>query len=239
MPALNAYSPTLDPPCSTRRRVWSHPVLQSHSLLVLTRDELYLSPLSGVPRPEAVAAAAADADLDELLGSLATVIDLASVRRAKLDLLSNSLILDYSRGQQKCRLVLTFSTPIAADACFSRVWRRLGEGCVLRPHQRAWWPLARSPLTLLGAILAATALLAFAITLSDNLATANAAASVNVPGEEHRGGPVLIPPALHSLIGWMDWRAVCALGGGAAAFSQVWLYRRLTHPPVSLEVIRP
>ena len=40
------------------------------------------------------------------------------------------------------------------------------------------------------------------------------------------------------LLGWMDWRVVCGLGGAAAAGSQVWLYRRLTAPPAALEVVR-
>jgi hypothetical protein len=36
----------------------------------------------------------------------------------------------------------------------------------------------------------------------------------------------------------MNWKVVCALGGAVAAASQVWLYRRLTTPPASLELVR-
>ena len=56
MPALNAPSPELAVVRPTRRRVWSHPELQSHSLLVLTDDYLFLAPLTGSPRPDVVAA---------------------------------------------------------------------------------------------------------------------------------------------------------------------------------------
>ena len=37
---------------------------------------------------------------------------------------------------------------------------------------------------------------------------------------------------------WLDWRVVCGLGGAVAAVLQVWIYRRLTQPPLSLELIR-
>ena len=42
---------------------------------------------------------------------------------------------------------------------------------------------------------------------------------------------------LEAALAWLDWRAVCGLGGIAAAVIQVWLYRRLTQPPVSLELL--
>jgi hypothetical protein len=237
MPELKEYSPPIEVAKPAGRRVWSNPDIQSHSLLVLTLDGLHLAPLTGPPREEAVAAAEAGADLDELLGPFATAIELASVSRVKLDLLSNSLAIEYSRGHAKSQIILTFASPESADTCFSRIWRRLGEGCQLH-RQRDSWAQARTPLMLLAVILAATALLALGITVLDDLAPARAAASVNVPGDERLGGPVQLPRALHSLIGWMDWRAVCALGGVAAAATQVWLYRRLTQPPAELEVIR-
>lgn len=234
MPALKAYIPPLEITQPGRRRVWAHPELQSHSLLVLTLDELHLAPLPGSPRPEVVAAAEAGAELDELLGHFATVVELASVRRVKLDLLTNSLAIEHTRGYGKSELVVTFSTPEAADGCFSRIWRRLGNGCKLISQQRDWKHLARTPFVLLGAVLAITALLALAISITDDLKTSHAAASMTLPVENRT---ISLSP-LQSLVGWMDWRVVCGLGGAAAAATQVWLYRRITQPPVSLEVVR-
>ncbi|HXD88166.1 MAG TPA: hypothetical protein VN641_16885 [Urbifossiella sp.] len=234
MPALKAYVPPLEITQPGRRRVWPHPELQSHSLLVLTLDELHLAPLPGSPRPEVVIAAEAGGELDELLGHFATIIELASIQRVKLDLLTNSLFIEYSRGHSQQDLAITFATPEAADGCFSRIWRRLGEGCKLLPQQRDWKHLARTPFLLLGAVLAITALLALSISITDDFATSHAAASVNLPGD---GGPVSLSP-LQKAVGWMDWRVVCGLGGAAAAATQVWLYRRITQPPVSLEVLR-
>ena len=239
MPASIADPPASELVPTNRRRVWSHPELESHSLLVLTRDRLVLAPFAGTPRPELVAAAESGANLDELLGSLVTAIHLGTVRRLTLDLLANAVHLEYAPGTRlKSRITLTFATSAAADSCFSRIWRRLGDTCKLESRQRGGWSSARTPLLLLGAILAATAVLGFAIHTLDELSTANATASVNVPVVAQLEGPMQIPHAMHKLIGWMDWRAVCALGGAAAAASQVWLYRRVTQPPTTLEVIR-
>lgn len=230
MPALNLYRPPLDAGLPFKRRVWSYPELQSHSLLTLTLGELYLAPNTGEPRTEAVAAAGADGDLDELFGPLATVIELAAVQRAKLDLLTNSLTLDIVRARHTVsRIVLAFATPEAADSCFSRIWRRLGDGCKLLSHRPDWRPLARLPLLSLVLVLAITAILSLALSAADDMPATGAAASVNVPGE---------PLVLSGPLGKLDWRWVCGAGGAAAAVTQVWLYRRLTQPPVSLEVIR-
>ena len=229
MPALNLYRPPLDVGRPSKRRVWSFPELQSHSLLVLTLGELYLAPPTGEPRPEMIAAAEGDGDLDELFGPLATVIELAAVQRATLDLLTNTLTLDIMRAHQTAsRLTLTFATPEAADACFSRIWRRLGSDCKLLSRQRDWRPLARLPLICLAAVLAVTAALALTVSAASSMPATGAATSLNVPGE-----PVLSGP-----LGGFDWRWICGAGGVAAAATQVWLWRRLTHPPVSLEVIR-
>ncbi len=239
MPATIADPPASELASGNGRRVWSHPELDSHSLLVLTRDRLVLAPLTGTPRPELVAAAGSGSDLDELLGSLATVIHLGAVRRLTLDLLSNAVQLEYAPSiHSKGQITLSFATSVAADSCFSRIWRRLGDACKLESGQRDGWSSARLPLMILGAILAATAVLGFAIHTLDELSTATATASVNLPGDAQVGGPRLIPQAMHTLIGWMDWRVVCACGGAGAAASQVWLYRRITQPPTTLEVIR-
>jgi len=230
MPVLNVYRPPIDVGRPSKRRVWSYPELRSHSLLVLTLNELYLAPNTGEPRPEVVAAAEADGDLDALFGPLATVIELAAVQRAKLDLLSNTLTLDIVRVQHTAsRLVLTFDTPEAADSCFSRIWRRLGDGCKLLSHGPDWRPLARLPMICLAAVLAITAVLSLTASAADDLPAAGAVTTVNVPGE-----PLVLSVPLEKL----DWRWICAAGGCAAAVTQVWLYRRLTQPPVSLEVFR-
>ncbi|MDB5313777.1 MAG: hypothetical protein JWO38_7979 [Gemmataceae bacterium] len=240
MPILNAAPVEATVPGQARRRVWVHPELRSHSLLVLTPDRLYLAPLSGCPKPETVAAVEAGIDLDDHLGSLATVVDLATVRRARLDLLSNSLVVEYVCGRLgKSQMTVVFATPEAADACFTKVWRRLGGGFELLPYKRDSWALARTPLTALGAILAITAALGLSLNISEDFATARAVATLNVPGAGESGTSVQLPKSPpEALLGWLDWRVVCGVGGVAAAVVQVWLYRRLSQPPESLEVMR-
>src|SRR6476660_3489326 len=83
------------PPVASKRRLWSHPELVSHSLLVLTHDRLYLASLGSDPRPETLASITEGADIDDLLGPLATTIELTGICRVNLDLLSNSLSVDY------------------------------------------------------------------------------------------------------------------------------------------------
>ena len=214
----------------SRRRVWAHPDLTSHSLLVLTSDRLYLAPADASPDPELVAAAEAGADPDELLGPDATVLELSSIRRVKLDLLANELTIHSAGATGPNPLTLGFASPEAADACFTKLWRQLGDGCELLPYRRDWPALARGPVVLLGAVLAITAALALTLGVFDDYASARAVASFG-------DGPVPRSP-LEALIGWMDWRVVCGAGGAVAAAVQVWFYRRLTSPPLSLEVVR-
>jgi hypothetical protein len=227
-------------PPRTRRRTWGHPDLTSHSLLVLTLDQMYLTPGPGDAKPEVVAAVAAGADLDQLLGSLAVVIDLVSVRRLRLDLQTNSLIVEYiGSGLGASRQRVTFATPEAADACFTKLWRRLGDGLQLSPYQRDRWALARGPLWLLLGALLVTAALAVVLSVFEDMASARAAARVDAPGLGELGSRMNLPQSpLETLLGWLDWRLVCAVGGLVAAVSQVWLYRRLTTPPASLELVR-
>ena len=99
MPDVNASTIATALPGGTRRRTWANPEVLSHSLVVLTFDRLYTTPLAGAPRPEVLAAADAGHDLDELLGPLAVVVDLFSVRQVKLDLLTNSLSIEYAKGR--------------------------------------------------------------------------------------------------------------------------------------------
>ena len=213
-----------------RRRVWARPDLQSHSLLILSADRLYLSPIDATLESELVAAAEAGADPDELLGPDATVLELGSIRRVKLDLLANELTIRSGGATGPNPLTVVFASPEAGDACFTKLWRQLGDGCHLLPYRRDWLALARGPAVLLGAVLAVTAAVALTLGVFDDYAAARAVASI---------GDAAVPrSSLETLIGWMDWRAVCGAGGAAAAAVQVWLYRRLTSPPVCLELAR-
>jgi hypothetical protein len=248
MPALNAHPPgtavTVAALTGTaRRRVWKHPDLQSHSLMVLTPDRLHLAPLAGDPKPEAVAAAEQGADLDDLLGPLATVVELATVRRVKLDLLTNSLVVEYrptGGGTERLaasRLTVVFATPDEADVCFSKLWRRLGDTVQLLPYKRDWWALARTPLVLLAAVLLVTAALALTLAALEDVAAGRAAA-LSVPGAAGVEPAAVRTTPFAALLTRLSWQGVCVTGGVVAAVLQVWLYRRLTQPPVSLELVR-
>lgn len=223
-----------------RRRVWRHPDLKSHSLLVLTLDQMHLAPLAGDPKPETVAAVENGANLDLLFGPLATVIDLNAVRRAKLDLHTNSLKLEsvgYGAGTRW--QTITFATPEAADACFTKVWRRLGNAFEVLPHHKDTWAVVRAPVLALAAVLLATAALALVLSVFDDFAAARAAGAASTPGLGNLGTRTTVPKSpLEALIGWMSWQAVCVVGGMLAAGTQVWLYRRLTAPPAALEIMR-
>lgn len=208
----------------SRRRTWAQPELTSHSLLVLTFDRVYLAPLAGA-NPETRGAIESGADPDVVLGPLAVVIDLIGVRRLKLDLLTNSLVIEYigsAIGTSRQRV--TFSTPEAADACFTKLWRRVGDGLHLKPYRSDAWALARAPLLILIGTLLATGLLVLLMSLFED----------SGPGERIPLGKE--PPGV--LSGFFDWQFVCAVGGAIAAASQVWLYRRLTTPPSALELVR-
>jgi hypothetical protein len=213
MPAVRALPPETTPPGSTRRRVWAYPEARSHSLVVLTGARLMTAPLAGPPRPEVVAAIEAGGDLDDVLGPLAVSVDLPAVRHVTLDLLANALHVVYANGPGTSRLTVSFATAEAADVCFTKLWRRLGEGYSLRPYKRDAWAVARAPLTLLLGVLLATALLVLVLSVAEDTA-----------GPARAGG--------------LNWKWVCAAGGAAAAGAQVWLYRRLTRPPEKLELKR-
>ena len=109
----------------------------------------------------------------------------------------------------------------------------------LTPYRLDKWSLARAPLAVLACALAATAVLVLLLSIFEDMASARAASRVATPGLGELGARTNIPQSpLELLIGWLDWRVVCGVGGVAAALSQVWLYRRLTTPPSSLEVVR-
>jgi hypothetical protein len=227
-------------PVGVKRRLWTQTEVTSHSLVVLTPDRLYLAPLGGEPRPETVESIQSGGDVEASLGPLTTTIDLVGVRRVNLDLLTNSLVVEYvGRGLGTSRVTLTFATHESADACFTKLWRRLGEGMKLNDYQRDKWELARAPLMVLVASLLATAALAIVLSVFEDFASARAAAQAGVTANGPLGSPAEIPKTpLEGLIGWMNWKWVCGIGGTIAAASQVWLYRRLTTPPASLELVR-
>ncbi|AWM41026.1 hypothetical protein GobsT_03800 [Gemmata obscuriglobus] len=222
-------------PGATRRRVWAHPDVSSHSLVVLTATRLYLAPLSGAPKAELVAAIENGGNLDELLGPLAVVVELIAVRRLRLDLLRNVLTGEYvDGGLGTSGLAVVFATPEAADMCFTKFWRRLGDGYRLQPYQRDPWALARPPLLLLLGSLLGTAVLALTLSVFEDAGSARAAAL----REDDPRVPFLRPEPKGPLERLLDWRVVCAAGGLVAGASQVWLYRRFTQPPQALEVTR-
>lgn len=221
------------------RRVWAAPVVRSHGMLVLTPDQLVLSVDHGPPRPEVRAAAELGDDLDELFGPLATTIELRSVRKAALDLLRDSVTLAYAGPSGPAQVRIVFEGGEPADAFFTKLWRRMGRECALRPYRRDLWTLAAAPLGLLAAVLLLTAVLTVTVRAFDEHAHDRPGGVVSVPAAGRLGSPgegAMSP--LERGLGWMDWRIVCGLGGAAAAASQVWLYRRLTAPPRALVVVR-
>jgi hypothetical protein len=189
-----------------RPRVWTPPELTSHARLVILPDRLLLSPPDG----------SADAE-----------VTFDAIRRVRLDLLANAVAVETAG---KGPVAITFATPEAADAAFTRLWGRLGDGFTLLPYRRDPRLLARTPLLVLAAVLLVTATLAVLAGLADEYAAARAAGGVSVG---------LLPPApVEQLFGWLSWKAVCLVGGAASAAAQVWLYRRLTQPPACLELVR-
>jgi hypothetical protein len=131
MPALTSLPfrlpSTTTEPNLVRRRVWKAPEVRSHSLVVLTLPRLYLSPMTGEPKPETVAAIEQGGDMEAILGPLATAVELIAVRRVRLDLLDNTLHVEYQAGQGKARTAIRFATAEAADTAFSKLSRRLIE----------------------------------------------------------------------------------------------------------------
>jgi hypothetical protein len=219
MPALTTHQPSATaPPGLARRRVWAAPAVRSHSLVVLTLPRLYLAPPAGEPKPETVAAIERGGDLEAILGPLATVVDLAAVRRVRHDLLTNTLHVEYAvGGRGLATAVVTFATAEAADAAFGKLWRRLGDGFTLTPFRADPWAVARRPVAAALAVVATAGALAVGLNALDDLAAAR-----------HWDLAGRLP----------DWRAVCGLAGAAAAGVTVWLYRRLTRPPERLDLVR-
>lgn len=211
------------PPGFAKRRVWVAPHITSHSAVILTPIRLYLAPGSTPPPADIIASVTAGSDPANVFGPLITTINLGAVRSVTHDLLTNTVNIDSdmsggNTGSWTSRASVAFSDAEQADALFTKLWRRLGDEFKIRPDHPPLMQMAQLPLTVLLGILIATGILAFAT---------NAAADfgANAPG-------------------WMkalqvtNWQTIAVCGGIAAAVVQVWLYRRLTRPPVRLELAK-
>ncbi|OWK43223.1 hypothetical protein FRUB_02822 [Fimbriiglobus ruber] len=219
-------------PGMLRRRVWHSPDVVSHALVVLTFTRLYLTPPTGTPKPETVAAVESAPDLDDLLGPLAVVVNLPAIRRVSLNLLNNTLSVEYEApgGPSSTKASVVFATAEAADAAFTKLWRRLGDRFVLDQSRPDFWAAARTPLAVMAGILAATVAVVIGASCADDVVGTGAG---SVTGSAKSS---LLPAAVEVIFSWIDWRVAGGIGGAALAVAQVWLYRRLTRPPVRLEL---
>lgn len=221
MPLLTsptAQPSNTNPPGLVRRRVWSAPDVKSHSLVVLTLPRLYLTPMTGIQKPELIAAIEQGADVDTILGPLATVVHLHAVRRVRLDLLTNTLHIEYTvSGTGTTRVAVTFATAEVADAVFSKLWRRLGAEFQLKPLQSGPMAVTRGPIIAILTVLLIAGLSAIGLNALRDIAASRQWAYAE-----------MLP----------DWRWICGLAGAVAALLTIWLYRRLTSPPERLDLVR-
>lgn len=212
MPSLLKLSDSTLPALSYRR-VWASPEVMSHSLAVLTLTRLHLAPPSKVPPSAEQIAEIESGEHEGGLGPDAIVIDLATVRRVRLDMIANVVELEYLAGRLPHVATVRFASPESADTLFTKVWHRLGADFQLVPFQVSPWVSVRGPLAVTLGLLAGTALAAVAL-------------ATNAEG------------GTDSLPWWLDWRYACVAGGAAMAAVQVWVYRRWTEPAARLELIR-
>ena len=126
---------------------------------------------------------------------------LATVRRVKLDLLTNTLTLEYVSGRQNTsRVAMVFATPEAADAAFTKVWRRLGKSFELAPHKPDPWAVARVPVAFMAGILVATAAVALVLGGAEDVSVPPGVGRLAGGVRPRRGRPgrrpgVAVPPA--------------------------------------------
>ena len=210
-------------PSFDKRRIWIAPLVSSHSAIILTATKLYLVPGLTPPPADHVSAVMNGAEPGSRFGQMMTVVTLGAVRSVTHDLLENRVHIDSragsgSTGEWTSRVTISFTEAEPADALFAKLWRRLGDEFKLRPDRPPNSKAVQLPFVALFGILISTAVLGFA---------ANSAADLG------RATPSLLSP-LRSI----DWRWIAVFGGIAAAIVQVWLYRRLTRPPVRLELIK-
>jgi hypothetical protein len=199
-------------PRVSRYRVWSQPELRSHSLAAVSGERLYLA-ASARQLPLHLPPIAADIEFERSLGTAVQAIDLNSIQRLTLDLTSNTVeIATRARDDELLQHSVHFTTSESADTFFTRLWQRLGSNVTLVPYSPGTWRLMRLPCMLLFGVLFITAIIVAAWSVLEDLDPQATA--------------------------WLSTPWICAMGGMAAAAVQVWLYRRLTTPPTTLELIR-
>lgn len=211
------------PPGFAKRRVWIAPQITSHSAVILTPIRLYLAPGSSPPPADMIASVTAGSDPANVFGPLVTTIHLGAVRSVTHDLLTNTVNIDSdmsggNTGSWTSRASIAFADAEQADAMFTKLWRRLGDEFKIRPDHPPLMQMAQLPLTVLLGIILATAILAV---------LANMAADFGANA-----------PAWIKSLQSTNWQTIAFCGGIASAIVQVWLYRRLTRPPVRLELAK-
>jgi len=206
MPALRESPRETDSGVLAQTRVWQAPDVRSHTRIVLSENTLSLAAL--------------------IAGEGETEINFDTIQRAGLDLLTNSLTLEMTAKSEAT--VVEFASQSAADACFTKLWRRLGPRVRLVPCKQDFWAIAKVPVLVLCIVLIFTLALAMTANGLEQMAEARTA---GVPAS-----PVMA--TLESLLGGVSWEVICGVGGVAAALVQVWLYRRVTEPPARLELVR-
>lgn len=151
-------------PGSTRRRVFVHPDVKSHSMLVLTFARLYLGdPSPSAPDPDVVDSIEnGGAPVEKVLGSRMVQIDLPFVKRVKLDVPAATVTLEYANLGTVRSAAIAFAGPAAAEALFSKLWRRLGDDFDLKQDKPEPWPAVQVPLVVGLAILLASGVTAAA-----------------------------------------------------------------------------
>lgn len=235
MPIVAPSSLDTTLPGLTTRQAWHGPDLRSHALLALTYSRLYLLPAGAVVTPGMVAAVRGSADPEAVLGRAVTSVDLAAVRRVVADLTADRLTLEVvGAGVGSTRVTIVFGTAEAADAAFTAIWKRTGDGFDLTPYKLEGWTAARGPvLTMIGVALAILAL-GFGLSGLEDYVAAQAV----TPDEGRSALAVGVLDPLAGLAGRLNWRWVCGFGGVVFAGLQVWLYHRMTAPPARLELVR-
>jgi hypothetical protein len=223
-------------PGMATRNVWHQPDLRSHSLLVLTYSRLHLLPAGSAVTPAMLAAARGKGDPEMTLGLTATAIELAAVRRVVVDLATDALHLETvgSHGLKTTRTTLTFGSAEAADAVFTALWKRAGDGFDLTPYKLEGWAAAQGPMLAMVGVVLAMLVLGLGLSGLEDVAAARAA----VPDQDRSALAVGVLDPLVDTATRLNWRWVCGFGGVVLAVLQVWLYRRLVSPPARLELVR-
>jgi hypothetical protein len=214
---VRQYSPSDTAiPGLVERRIWKAPELTSHSMVVLTLPRLYLTPMTGVPKTEVLGQLQTSLEIDKLLGSYATSIDLHTIMRVKLNLITNTVNIDYRTANvPMARTSIVFADSKIADSFFAKLWRRLGDGYTLHTYRPEWWSLARIPVVFMAAMIVFTAIIAMGLN------------AISDQGFDRSGFGQYLP----------NWRTICIVGGGLVGAAQVWLYRLSNRPPERLEIV--